>query len=176
MKEKIWKVLTQILYYHNESVNIIKPFFENLNNENINNNKHILKLFYKEQIKVLYENGIITEENFKSIILNEYEEMHFESESISDNNNNNNIEDIISGDKIKELQELIQVKDIKAFNIITKPFNEVKEMKIPLIQYCIMKNAIQCFKYLLVNGFDDPNKVMEEQNQDPWPFNLHRYE
>ena len=27
-----------------------------------------------------------------------------------------------------------------------------------------MKNAIECFKYLLVNGFDDPNKTMDEQN------------
>ena len=37
-------------------------------------------------------------------------------------------------------------------------------MEIPLIQYCIMKNAIECFKYLLVNGLDDPNKTMKEQN------------
>ena len=32
-----------------------------------------------------------------------------------------------------------------------------------------MKKAIECFKYLLVNGFDDPNKTMEEQN--PYPEN-----
>ena len=32
-----------------------------------------------------------------------------------------------------------------------------------------MKKAIECFKYLLVNGFDDPNKTMEEQN----PFTLY---
>ena len=37
-------------------------------------------------------------------------------------------------------------------------------MEIPLIQYCVMKKAIECFKYLLVNGFDDPNKIVEEQN------------
>ena len=41
-------------------------------------------------------------------------------------------------------------------------------MEIPLIQYCIMKKAIECFKYLLVNGFDDPNKTMEDQN--PYTF------
>ena len=40
-------------------------------------------------------------------------------------------------------------------------------MEIPLIQYCVMKNAIECFKYLLVNGFDDPNKTMKDQN--PYP-------
>ena len=36
-------------------------------------------------------------------------------------------------------------------------------MKIPLIQYCIMKNAIKCFKYLLVNGYDDPNQIMKPE-------------
>ena len=30
-----------------------------------------------------------------------------------------------------------------------------------------MKKAIKCFKYLLVNGFDDPNKTMEDQSQNP---------
>ena len=66
--------------------------------------------------------------------------------------------------KIKEFQELLQEKDIKAFNTITKSFLDVEKMEIPLIQYCIMKNARECFKYLLVNGFDDPNKTMEQQN------------
>ena len=75
------------------------------------------------------------------------------------------IEEIISGDKIKELEKLLQEKDIKSFNTITKSFLEVKKMEIPLIQYCIMKNAIECFKYLLVNGYDDPNKTMEEKKQ-----------
>ena len=39
-------------------------------------------------------------------------------------------------------------------------------MQIPLIQYCIIKNAKECFKYLLVNGFDDPNRTMEGQNPE----------
>ena len=61
---------------------------------------------------------------------------------------------------------LLQEKDIKTFNTITKSFLEVKKMDIPLIQYCIMKNAIDCFKYLLVNGYDDPNKTMQDLNPD----------
>ena len=76
---------------------------------------------------------------------------------------NKNLEDIVIGDKIRELQELIQNKNIKSYITIKKSFREVREMKIPLIQYCVMKNAIECFKYLLVNGFDDPNKTMEDQ-------------
>ena len=70
MKEKIWRNLTEILYYHNESVDLIKPFFENLNKENINN-KHILKNFSKEQLEVLYKYGIITEENLTLISNNQ---------------------------------------------------------------------------------------------------------
>ena len=66
------------------------------------------------------------------------------------------------------VQYLIQEKDIQTFNIIAKSFLEVETMHIPLIQYCIMKKAIECFKYLLVNSFDDPNKTMEEQN--PFTF------
>ena len=79
---------------------------------------------------------------------------------------NTKIEEIISGDKIKELGKLLQEEDIKTFNTIIKSFLEVKKMKIPLIQYCIMKKAITCFKYLLVNGFDDPKKNMDEQNPE----------
>ena len=150
MNCKIWRVLAQILFYHNDSKEIIKPFFENLNNENINDEKYIplLKTFSKSQIKVLYQNGIISEEKLSIFAVK--------------NNYKTNIEIIISGDKIQELQSLIQKKNIKTFNTITTSFNEVEEMKIPLIQYCIMKNAKECFKYLLVNGYDDPNKIMED--------------
>ena len=49
-------------------------------------------------------------------------------------------------------------------------------MEIPLIPYCIMKNAKECFKYLLVNGFDDPNKTMEEQNPNYFYQSFQRIE
>ena len=62
--------------------------------------------------------------------------------------------------------KLLQEKDIKTVNTITKSFLEVQKMQIPLIQYCIMKKAIECFKYLLVNGYDDPNKTIEEQKSE----------
>ena len=35
MNVKLWRELAQILYYHNDLIEIIKPFFENLWNENI---------------------------------------------------------------------------------------------------------------------------------------------
>ena len=65
------------------------------------------------------------------------------------NDINSKIEEIILGDKIKELKTLLQEKDIKTLYIITKYFLEVEKMEIPLIQYCIMKKAIECFKYCL---------------------------
>ena len=61
---KIWRTLTQILLYRNDLIEIIKPFFENLKNENINDEKYIpvVKTFSKNQLEVLYENGIISED------------------------------------------------------------------------------------------------------------------
>ena len=66
MNVEIWRVLAQILFYRNDLIKTIKPFSENLKNENINDEKYIphLKTFSKDQLKVLYENGIITEERF----------------------------------------------------------------------------------------------------------------
>ena len=46
-------------------------------------------------------------------------------------------------------------------------------MEIPLIQYCIMKKAMECFKYLLVNGFDDPKKTMIEINKEFFTISVH---
>ena len=67
---KIWRALAQILFYRNDLIEIIKPFFENLKNEKINDEKYIplLKTFSKYQLKALYENGIISEEKFNLLI------------------------------------------------------------------------------------------------------------
>ena len=163
MNVKIWRALAQILFYRNDLIETIKPFFENLKNENINDEKYIplLKTISKNQLKALYENGIISEEKFNLLL-----PKNKSTKETNFNNINTKIEEIISGDKIKELEKLLQEKDIKTLNTITKSFLEVEKMEIPLIQYCIMKNAIECFKYLLVNDLDDPNKTMEEQNPD----------
>ena len=160
---RIWRILSQILFYRLDSIKAIKPFFENLKNENINDEKFIpvLKTLSKNQLKALYQNGIITEEKINILLPgNQFlTKKNFEVNDIC-----SKIEEIISGDNIIELKKLLQEKEIKTFNTIIKSFLEVEEMEIPLIQYCIMKKAIECFKYLLVNGFDDPNKTMDEQN------------
>ena len=178
---KIWRVLAQILFYRNDSIEAIKPFFESLKNQNINDEKYIplLKTFSKNQLEVLYQLGIISEEKFNLFIPKNQKENQ-SSANITVNDMNTKIEEIISGDTVKELDKLLQENDIKTFNTITKVFLEVEEIQIPLIQYCIMKKAIECFKYLLVNGFDDPKKPMEERDPERnlfWFFRtIERYE
>ena len=133
---KIWRVLAQILFYRNDLIEIIKPFFENLKNENINDEKFIplLKTFSKNQIKALYENGTISKEKFNLLIPKNQKENQssVKETNFTVNDNNTKIEEIISGDKIKELDKLLQEKDIKTFNTITKSFLEVKKWKFHL--------------------------------------------
>ena len=159
---KIWRILAQILYDRNDLADLIKPFFLNLQNETINDEKYIpfLNTFSKYQLEALYFNEIIPKEKFYSL-MNKYRKLsRFVSLNDSADNKYNQIEEIISGDKLKELQNFIQNNDFNQFKTIVKSFKEIKKMQIPLIQYCIIQNAIECFKYLLVNGYDDPNAIM----------------
>ena len=75
------------------------------------------------------------------------------------------IQEIIKGDRIKELQILIREKGINSISPITKSFNEVEKMKIPLIIECIIQKAIKCFKYLLINEIEDPTITMQEEKK-----------
>ena len=122
MKVKIWRVLAQILFYRNDTIELIKPFFKNLKKDNINDEKYIplLKTFPKDQLEVLYKNEIITEQKLNLLIP--------KKTNSTVNDINTKIKDIISGDKIKELDKLLQEKDIKIFNTITKSFLEVEKM------------------------------------------------
>ena len=70
MNVQIWRELAQILFYRNDLIETIKPFFENLKNENINDEKYIpfLKTFSKDQLKALYQNEIITKEKLNLLV------------------------------------------------------------------------------------------------------------
>ena len=118
MIAKIWRVLAQMLFYRDDLIETIKPFFENLKNENINDEKNIplLQTFSKNQLKVLYQNGIITEERFNLLIPKNQKEKQLstkETNSTVNDSFNSKIEEIISGDKIKELNQLLQEKILK---------------------------------------------------------------
>ena len=131
MNVKIWRVLAQILFYRNDLIEIMKPFFENLKNENINDEKYLplLKTFSEDQLEMLYENEIIREEKFNLLIPKNQKDNQSSTKgtNFTVNDINTKIEEIISGDKIKELEKLLQEKDIKTFNTITKSFLEVKK-------------------------------------------------
>ena len=60
MNVEIWRFLAQIIYFRNDLSEIIKPFFDNLKNENINDEKYIpfLKALSKDQLEVLSKNEI----------------------------------------------------------------------------------------------------------------------
>ena len=96
MNVEIWRVLAQILFYRNDLIETIKPFFENLKNENINDEKYFpfLKTFSKFQLEVLYQYGIIPEAKFNLLIPKNQKE----NQSSTINDINTKIEDIISGD------------------------------------------------------------------------------
>ena len=106
-------ILSQWFNWNNKTV------FENLKNENINDEKYFpfLKTFSKYQLKALYENEIISEEKFNLLIPKTQKENQNQSSTEETNSTvnktNTEIEEIISGDKIKELEKLLQEKDIK---------------------------------------------------------------
>ena len=103
------------MYDRNEFKEEFQPFYENLNEHDINDDQSfpILKTFSKDQLTVLYKSGIITEEKFNSLI---------PSNPISNQSNKNiqernpitnNVKEIITGDKLDELQELIKEKILR---------------------------------------------------------------
>ena len=178
METKIWTRFVQILSYRNDLTELIKPFLENLKDHNINDEKYIplLLTFSKYQIELLNKIEIISTSKLEFLLSrklkssppleNPVKTKQNSEENLKIQNLKKQIETIIAGDQIKKLQELLLDEDFKQFNTITTSFLDVNEMQIPLIQYCIIKKALECFKYLLVNGYDDPNKTMEEEKPE----------
>ena len=71
-----------------------------------------------------------------------------------------------------QIEEIIEKDDINSFRLLSNDsdfnFNEIIQRdsdlfvysKIPLILYCIERNAIKCFKYALLNGADPSAKCI----------------
>ena len=156
---KIWRVLTQILFYRNDLIKTIKPFFENLKNKNIHDEKYLplLKTFSTYHLKVLYKNKIITEKKFNSLVPKNQFYLTEETNSTV-NDINSKIEEIISGDKIKELQKLLQERDIKTFNTITKSniniVNNSKDITKEDLLHSYLSNLIQIIKQIIWIRFE----------------------
>ena len=64
--------------------------------------------------------------------------------------------------------ELFQKETEKNSNLILKDsFFEVKNMKFPILHYCIIKKAIKCFKFLILNGAD-PSQTLSYKEGSFW--------
>ena len=168
MQYHIWRHLIQMLSFREDLNNIISPFLLELKNNhnkeqyNINEKEYIpflqsLSIF---QLEVLHKYKIINEEIYANIVQN----YAIEKTVKSSEDEEKIVESIIKGDNHEELQKLIREKSIEKIRSITKSFNEVKKMRIPIIIESIIHKAIKCFKYLLINGIEDPTNTMDEQN------------
>ena len=61
--------------------------------------------------------------------------------------------------------ELFQKETEKNSNIILRDsFFEVENMKIPILDYCVIKKALKCFKFLILNGADPTVKLSQIQS------------
>ena len=162
MESRIWKKLIEILLYRKDLIDIIKPFFGQLtnkiNNEQccINEEKYIpfLKLLPIYQLEILHESKIFDEKIYTAVIPKK------ESSPTNLPESSKNVEEIvreiINEDNVEELKRLIREKGINSISPIKKAFNEVKLMNIPIIIECIIQKAQKCFKYLLINGIENP--------------------
>ena len=115
--QKVQRKVVQILSYRNDLIDTIKPFIEQLNNNdekfNINEEKHIpfLKSFSNFQNEVLHKYEIIDEKIYKAIIpKKDFSPKKFSFESLQ--SDKTIIREIIQGDKLEEMQRLIREKGI----------------------------------------------------------------
>ena len=118
------------------------------NNEtfNINEEKHIpfLRTIPMIYIEDLYKYKINDEEIYAYLKL---EKKH----SLS-----NRIHEILKEDNLEKLQKIINEKGFKSIAYRMTSFREVEKINIPFIIECIIQKAMKCFKYLLINDFQDP--------------------
>ena len=165
--------------YRNDLINTIQSFFVQLNTENnnekynINEEKHIpfLKSLSTFQKKLLRKYNIIDEEIYialvskpENLLISTMHAKEEEEEEQQQQQQQEIIREIIQGDKMEELKRIILEKGINAISPITKSFNEVGKMRIPIIIECIIEKATKCFKYLLINAIEDPSATMKDKN------------
>ena len=114
-------------------------------------------------------------------IKEEEEEEEFEAEQLMQ------IKQIIEEDNVELLQketeevhlkqiiekdnlELLQHEFENNKNIILKDsFFEEDEMQIPILHYCVMKKAMKCFKFLILNGAD-PSQTLSDETENNYEW------
>ena len=155
MRVRIEQNLLKALFFRPNLITSIKVFLPNIISiENIPRffqNNVFFNYLAKNSIKI--ENNEEKEDDDEEEETEE--EMHFKQ--------------IIEKDDLELLQqEFENDKNI----ILRDSFFEEDEMKIPILHYCVMKKAIKCFKFLLLNGVDPSQTLSKkkffEHNEYEW--------
>ena len=167
-----------MISYRTDLINTIKPFFLQLNDTNnnekytIQEEKHIpfLKSLSRFQIEVLHKCEILDDKIYNAIV-----SVSKNSPKSAKNEKEEIVREIIKNDKMEEIQKLIRENGISAISPITKSFIDVENMGIPIINECIIQKATNCFKYLLINGIEDPTITIQDQNPYPADNFMHNF-
>ena len=200
MEQKIWRHFLEILIFRRDLIDIIKPFLENLKNSQTNEQFSIqdpkflpyLKSLRAYQLELLHKYDIINYDIYSTLRSKKAnssksstpkKENSSQSLALKKPSVQKLVKKLIKDDNFRELQHITLEKDINKFKIISSSFEMVKTESIPILIYCIIQNAINCFKYLLINGIDDPRKTMKSRKPIPHPHprnvkwkDLHIYE
>ena len=154
MRVRIEQNLLKALFFRPNLITSIKVFLPNIISiENISpffQNKVFFNYLAENNIKI--ENNEEKEETEKDdevVKEGTKQEMHFKQ--------------IIEKDELEFLQqEFENDKNI----ILHDSFFEIEKVNIPILYYCIMKKAMKCFKFLILNGANPSQTLSHEWKQE----------
>ena len=200
LEEKDFIHFDQELLFHLLQSNILFPLSVITKNfRNSGNKKLIIEQYlYEELQKQNYLKELakkFEEEDEKSDDENSDDENSYVENSDDEDSDDEDSDDEDSHIKIRKktkIEEIIDKDDIESFKIISNSnnfnFNQTitknnelyHYFQIPILLYCIEKNAIKCFKFALINGADPTlksnpitikyGKINYEQTWDAYGF------
>lgn len=152
--QRIQNNLLKMLFFRPDLIELIKSFLPDNTQGRI-----VSKLCYpSEFLDFLQKNKI----EIKNVL---------KCPSIKEDGSQYYIKKIIKEDNLNLLQKEIEKEDNINITIVDS-FFELENMNIPILHYCIMKNAMKCFKFLILSGAN-PLLNMEvpyfaDENQYKW--------
>lgn len=137
MDRQIQKHLLQTVFFRPNSVGVLKNFLKVVQEKDIP-----MSFRTPEFLNLLNKNNIEIETDTRDV--SQAEENPEKEQSLQPD-----IKEIIEEDNLNLFKKRFE----KNNNIIVEDsFFEVENMKIPILHYCVMKKAIKCFKFLILNG------------------------
>ena len=150
MRLQIQQNFFNVLFFRPDLITTIRPFLPDI--------------IHIDDIPKFYRNidffNILSKNSIK--IVDEEKKMDKKGKVDEKDEEQKCIKKIIEEDNL----ELLQEETEKNKNIILEDsFFEYEEMKIPIVHYCVMKKAMKCFKFLILNGAD-PSQTLK--NKKSW--------